>query len=240
MDDLLKKMHIASPCSADWNAMQGSEQMRHCTQCNRSVYNFSAMSEQEVQKLISGREGHICARLRRRQDGTVLTTKSPVGLKPVIQRVSRIAGITLSALMSAVTLGVSSCAPYTQVMNNDSGLSLTVMDDSGAVFHNAKIRLTGEKYQTDAITDGKGRWRLDHLPPGIYSLTVSHMGFEDYQKTISISPRNTYTLKATLHVQALIGDVVRVEQDSKTPLLTAPQPEISPIPVPSIKSPTPR
>src|SRR5579871_1974151 len=100
MSDLLKNVRIASPCSVDWNTMAGDERIRHCIQCNLSVYNLSAMSEREVHQLVVDRKERMCVRFYRRQDGTVLTQNCPIGFKIVMRRVSRIAGYALSALMS--------------------------------------------------------------------------------------------------------------------------------------------
>src|SRR6476660_6509541 len=100
----LTNVRIASPCSADWEKMVGDERVRHCGQCNLNVYNISAMTGLEAQDLIAQHEGRLCLRFYHRKDGTILTRNCPVGLKVVMQRVSRVAGIALSAMMSASPL----------------------------------------------------------------------------------------------------------------------------------------
>ena len=37
------ELRVASPCSADWDRMQGNERVRYCPQCKLNVYNFAAM-----------------------------------------------------------------------------------------------------------------------------------------------------------------------------------------------------
>src|SRR5436309_2750205 len=40
---MLHNIRTASPCSADWEKMQGDDHMRSCAACQLSVYNFSEM-----------------------------------------------------------------------------------------------------------------------------------------------------------------------------------------------------
>jgi len=78
---LLESVRVASPCNASWDAMTGDDQVRFCGQCQKNVYNLSAMPREEAEQLIREREGSICVRLYRRADGTVLTSDCSVGLR---------------------------------------------------------------------------------------------------------------------------------------------------------------
>jgi len=109
--------------------MAGNDRVRHCSQCSLHVYNLSAVSALEARELVSRREGRMCVRFYRRKDGTILTQNCPVGLKIVMRRVSRVAGIAFSALMSAVPLAAQTgTQTQTQVVENKTGLDLTVVD----------------------------------------------------------------------------------------------------------------
>jgi hypothetical protein len=88
-DRSLDLVQIASPCEADWNAMQGDDRSRYCGQCQKHVYNLSVMSRPEAEKLVFEREGRLCVRFFRRHDGTVLTADCPVGLRGVRRRIAR-------------------------------------------------------------------------------------------------------------------------------------------------------
>lgn len=93
-----KNLRVASPCSAKWEEMKGTDWMRHCTECHLNVYNFSEMTWKEVERLVASRQGRLCARFYRRADGTMLTQDCPKGLRAVVRRVSRWAGAALSAI----------------------------------------------------------------------------------------------------------------------------------------------
>lgn len=59
----IQNIRIAAPCPADWNKMIGDERVRHCAECNLNVYNLSAMTEREVQKLIARSHGQSRANM---------------------------------------------------------------------------------------------------------------------------------------------------------------------------------
>ena len=78
---MLEKIKIASPCKASWEQMAGDERIRHCAECDLDVYNFSAMTRRDVERLVREREGRLCARFYLRPDGTMLTQDCPVGFR---------------------------------------------------------------------------------------------------------------------------------------------------------------
>ena len=45
---ILDAISIPSPCPAGWDSMTGSRQKRFCRECNKTVYNLSAMSRDEA------------------------------------------------------------------------------------------------------------------------------------------------------------------------------------------------
>jgi hypothetical protein len=91
---LLENIRIASPCSEEWDAMDGNGRVRHCAQCDKQVFNLSGMSRADAEVLVRERAGSICVRLYQREDGTVLTTDCPVGVRR---------RLTARALMSVAT-----------------------------------------------------------------------------------------------------------------------------------------
>ena len=83
----LEMVQVASPCTADWDAMRGDDRVRFCGRCNLHVYNLSGMTRQEAEGLINRREGRLCVQLLLRHDGTVLTQDCPLGLRALRQKV---------------------------------------------------------------------------------------------------------------------------------------------------------
>lgn len=60
--------------------MKGDDRQRFCGQCEKSVYNVSAMSRAEAEALLQGPGELPCVRFYQRTDGTILTADCPVGV----------------------------------------------------------------------------------------------------------------------------------------------------------------
>lgn len=127
----LDYVKIAAPCSADWERMSGTEQVRFCDQCSLHVYNLSGMKKREAESLIASTEGRLCVRFYRRADGTILTDNCPVGLRALKRRLSRIATATVSAVFSFLA-GVGSHA----ALNVDNAPEQS-QGDMGAIVYTA-------------------------------------------------------------------------------------------------------
>jgi hypothetical protein len=102
--ELIPRIKIASPCNARWEDMQGDEHCRFCAQCQKQVYNFSAMTAAAVAEQVKAREGKLCARFYRRADGTMLTADCPVGLEKYHRRLKFLVGSALTLLFATFTV----------------------------------------------------------------------------------------------------------------------------------------
>jgi hypothetical protein len=98
--DGLDQVRIASPCHADWSNMPGDDRVRFCGQCEKHVYNLSALSRREAEALVLATEERLCVRFYQRRDGTMLTDDCPVGLHAV----RRALMVRLSGAMAAMPL----------------------------------------------------------------------------------------------------------------------------------------
>lgn len=94
----LSSVKVASPCTADWDSMLGSDRVRFCGQCQLNVYNLSAMSKIDAEALITRTEGRLCIRFYRRNDGSIITQDCPVGWRAIKRRASRIKTAVASVL----------------------------------------------------------------------------------------------------------------------------------------------
>jgi hypothetical protein len=98
---VLDRIEIASPCTASWDEMTGTDRVRFCGQCQLQVYNLSAMSRDEAQRLLGETPERLCVRLYRRTDGTMLTQDCPRGLEAV-RRAACKALVATTAKVAAV------------------------------------------------------------------------------------------------------------------------------------------
>ena len=113
-DSPLDNIKIASPCPANWDAMNGNDKVRFCAECKLNVYNLSGMNKFEAEDLLRSTEGRLCVRYFRRADGTILTQDCPVGWRALKKRVSN-----LAAAACTLVLGIMGTLMFTAP--NDSG-----------------------------------------------------------------------------------------------------------------------
>jgi hypothetical protein len=218
-----KKLQVASPCSADWEKMVGDDRVRYCPECKLSVYNFSAMTEAEVKRIVAHRGGRLCGRLYRRADGTLLTQNCPVGLRLAVLRASRAAVAALAAVMSVQPLPTlarpqpNRANPYLllQIQSVRPAFSLRVIDQSGAVIAEAQVTLTDEATlkKTEGKTGVNGELRLSELEHGLYQVTIASTGF--YTRTLSrVKIPKHDVIEVTLPLSALMGEIIEVPQQN--------------------------
>lgn len=219
----LNNIRIASPCSQKWEAMSGNERQRFCVHCRLSVYNFSAMTEAEVEALLRNTEGRVCGRFYQRADGTMLTQDCPVGLRAVRQRVSRLAATVFAAVCGLFT-GQGSYAQQKQGEGKAAvqrglrryeqpAIQGTVYDQAGAVIGGGTVKVINQQTNQviNAQSDGVGRFRFVDLTPGEYNLEVDSPEFTKLVVTnLVLTDDEALTLDATMKVnsEALMGVVV--------------------------------
>ena len=81
LSKLLPRLTVATPCTADWNAMPGDDRVRSCGDCGRNVYNIAALTRRQVYRLIETHEGKPpCLRIFRRPDGTIVMRRCLAGV----------------------------------------------------------------------------------------------------------------------------------------------------------------
>ena len=67
----------------------------------------------------------------------------------------------------------------------DGAIGGTVLDNSGAVVAGAQVQVrnTGTNAQQSAVTDSSGDFRVLHLQPGSYDVSITAPGFASYRST---------------------------------------------------------
>jgi hypothetical protein len=217
-ESVLRNLQIASPCPSDWNNMTGDDRVRHCSACDLNVYNFSAMTEEEVLELIAARQGQrLCARFYQRADGTILLHECPWKWRALKRKAARFAGIALSVMMSMVVArGKNKPSQPTceclQAVSSESAIALIVVDRDGAVIQNAGIALVNRssKEHFEGMTEASGKWVATKLRPGKYELTVQSPGFMPLSKVVKVVHGHIAELKIVLPI-APVQETVQVK-----------------------------
>jgi hypothetical protein len=217
----LSTIRIASPCPARWDQMTGDERVRHCSECNLSVYNLSAMTEREIDRLLAAHQGQrLCTRLYRRADGTVITQDCPWSFRALKRRVARVAGAVLSALLSAGAAFARNSTsqnspPAAESRQTQSGIVVQVVDPQGAVIPSAQIILRRSKkdrlrrskkdrlrrsekdrdlVQAQGTTDSDGRLEIQNVPAGDYVVMVTAKYLLPRKQAVTLSPQKVMSI----------------------------------------------
>jgi len=193
--------------------MAGTDQVRHCTLCNKNVYNLSAMTRGQAEALLRETEGRLCARLYRRADGTVLTENCPVGIRAIGRRISWVAGAAMSAV---ATLSSAAAAQFpffpipSALQEAKAAVSGVILDITGRGISDAKVVITqaGSKSRQLTNTDGAGSFRIESLAAGAYTIQVVSPGFRSYTKQMLLTPFHNYKIQATLLLGTMGGPMV--------------------------------
>jgi hypothetical protein len=172
----LGRVRVAAPCEADWDEMRGDERVRFCSRCSLNVYNLSAMTRREAERVVLGAEGRLCVRFYRRRDGTMLTQNCPTGLTKLKRRVSRVASATAAAALGLFT-GVAATPESDEVRHYERSVAVTLPEPvvSDGPVANGRIDIAAlrdetavgaeasrdEAYEAEAFTMAEGAMTFD-------------------------------------------------------------------------------
>lgn len=235
----LEYARIASPCPVSWESMTGDDRTRFCQQCQLHVYNISEMTRSQAEELIAHTEGRICARLYRRQDGTILTKDCPVGLRALRRRLARGAAAAFTAILSMTAsafgqtwmraskddsgeaVGIARVTRTFYGLNPQEGrvsFSGVVKDAVDMPVADARTTLLNEKTKAkrEIRTDEKGQFKFGLLEPGVYTLKIESPGFMIFERDhLRLHSNEEMQLDVTLEAGSLGGVIVFEEPPIK-------------------------
>ncbi|MBO9731681.1 MAG: hypothetical protein J7623_23775 [Chitinophaga sp.] len=55
-------LSVPTPCNEDWNQMTRTAAGMHCSSCNKTVVDFSLLSDAEIFTVVANGRGSICGR----------------------------------------------------------------------------------------------------------------------------------------------------------------------------------
>ncbi len=228
--DLIDKLQITNPCTADWDSMRGTDQVRFCEHCNLSVSDLSQMTPKRAMRLVIESRGRLCIRLHQ-----------PVAISPRLhqigRRVSRFAAgaftaaLTVSSAVAAQPSQASSRGHQTNrlfvaqatvpgtIISSSGSIAGTIFDQHGAVIPGAGITLGNETstYLLGTITNDHGEYKFEQLEPGTYRLTIEASGFNRAEvEQIVLSENGSQQIDSRLEVAGIFAQV-QVLNDSNQP-----------------------
>ena len=215
------QLNVVSPCSVSWERMSGNQQQRFCGECSKTVFDFSQMTRGQIEAITFARKGQLCARITRRDDGTMMMLEPPTMLST--RRASPLAGAVVSAILGISVPATAQPATLpaaiailqsgqdakkadakTPANGETSSIRGVVRDPQGAVLPGATVMLTAENSQANTTTSAEGVFEFPAIAVGMYMLNVQAAGFRtSIIADINISPAEASQVDVTLNIGAM-------------------------------------
>lgn len=245
----IDSVEVGSPCSEDWNQMQGTDKIRLCSHCVKHVNNLSEMTRKEAARLVRASNGNICIRYIADP-----VTKRPMFAEQLFQITRRTPGIAAGVMTASVSLSTlaysqeapNPASPIPAVVQTDkilmkmgeiaqktprsdpsASISGTVTDPAGAFVGGTIVEIINEKTEEKRTTNtnDEGVYAFEDLPPASYQMRFSGKGFRIRVVTSVVLGGESIKQDATLEIGMIMGDMAITLPQFKNPLMHAVQNE---------------
>jgi len=159
------ELKIAKPCQQSWQEMHGTTSERHCSSCRKNVHNLAVMSSRGIVKTIAEANGHLCARITRRADGSIITADSAERSGLISGVAGALVGGALSAGAAAAQspAGQSGKAIVSGVVRGPDGRNLSMPSEV--------LFVRDGQIAKRIVPDSAGAWKAEH-EPGSYDVIM--------------------------------------------------------------------
>lgn len=203
---------IPTPCHELWNEMTPAEQGRFCQSCQKTVIDFSTMSDSELILFLGSANRNICGRFHSGQLNREVSIPVNAHRQPIIPIAAMVAALTVAIPsvkanhQSEKTQMTSDRSARTQSVDSLPYISGIVKDSIEDVrLAGAIVKIKGHDMQT--VTDSVGKFKLQ-IPAGItenaITLEVQYIGFTAPEVVV---PFMSKTINIDILMQPVIAPV---------------------------------
>jgi hypothetical protein len=190
------KLQVPSSCNENWNHMVPEQKGRYCLSCQKSVVDFTQMTDSELIAYFKTLKGPTCGRFTQSQ----LNRDIPIPKKPLpwikylvkfslpallLPLKSSVQGQVPLASIEAVPVEVAPIKPQKSAADTSKGrLPITgvVSDEAGVPLPGASVYIKGTGRGT--LTDTSGHFVLREVEIKD-TLTISYVGYETTEVNVS-------------------------------------------------------
>ena len=223
-------IQINTPCHENWAKMTPEDKGRFCSLCNKSVIDFSLMTDNEILKHLKKENSDLCGRF------SVTQLQRPIRetqLQP--KKNWRYWLASISALLFLINRSEAQTKNAVNTHNNPSItpkdsmeltkgkilitptatdiLKGTVVDSAGKPMEGASIRV--KENGVGVTADNKGNFHLNikHLPE-TFTIVVAYIGYETQRIPINKATLKEVTIRMKEEINKMTGEVVIVRKKS--------------------------
>jgi ankyrin repeat protein len=233
--DLLDRVSIEKPCTADWDKMFGNDAVRFCEHCAKRVHNLSAMTRRDAERLVKKSNGNLCIRYHTNKNKKILVRDAPVQITRLGRRVSQFAASVFTAALSVSSVAAQGGARIAPEVNSTevvqtqqsekktaaNGAALikgTIYDINKAVVPGAAISLldSADNVIFQTVTNEEGVYEISFMSAGSYKLRVESPGFTTHFTEISLRDTDERIIDATLDVAMAVAGGMMIGESQIT------------------------
>ncbi|QEC79757.1 carboxypeptidase-like regulatory domain-containing protein [Mucilaginibacter ginsenosidivorax] len=220
----IQNINIPKPCHQSWQQMMPAESGRHCTQCCKTVTDFTTMTNSQVIAYLSN-TGNVCGRFNEHQLTNLnhqFVADAPATPSSRWKRLAVIMGIASFALsFKAVAQNKPAITVQTPRPTGDAGrivlgkvLATTDAAETrvinGRIYDDQDVPMPGVIIKipssiTGTTTDTAGKFRLI-IPADTKQVQVSFIGYKTL--LVDICADDNYQVKLTTEQYVWMGEVV--------------------------------
>ncbi|SHN44969.1 carboxypeptidase-like regulatory domain-containing protein [Chitinophaga sp. CF418] len=196
-------LSIPQPCHESWNEMTPVDKGRFCQSCQKTVTDFSTLSDAQLIELLKSKQASACGRFAASQLNRVIN--APVTekrRKPFTSIAAVVAALSItmpSVKAEAFTAKVEQTAnkedkptTYDVALEDSTGFISGVVkaDRDSLPLYRVTIKIKGTN--TGTVTDQSGRFRLqipNDFKKKVMMLEVTYIGYE--MKTVRVNLKKT-------------------------------------------------
>jgi hypothetical protein len=164
-----KELHIAEPCSADWDEMTGDDRKRFCSSCTKHVHNVSELTEGEARALFS-ENNNLCVQYAFNREGKVLFADTPDPTWRLFRQAEGLKRLMAAAALVMPLALASACEPDAASTTESVASSPLVIEEGGVKIQeqnqgagrSVEFKPSDPKPQPEEIEVLQGEPEIDH------------------------------------------------------------------------------
>ena len=226
-------LKIGTPCGQRWYEMTQNDRGRLCSQCSKTVIDFTHLTDSEIIKIINQSQDKLCGRLSARQLNRCITTKQQTNYSTfykVVLGLLFIGNTQRSNAEMGQEIPKYEVSDVSTKPNLEIEPSVTVSDTLKSTIYGKVIdeatkepilfaSVTIKNTDIGVTTDIEGKFNItipENITTDTITLVVRYVGYENTEMTIDRKNLTTVTEILVISTEAvLMGDMIIIEKQKK-------------------------